>query len=59
MTGEPSATLGVRHVWLDGTVPALVTARRRFEGQWQGYVLYVRDEYVLHEWIDGSRIIPL
>lgn len=48
--------VGVRHVWLDGDVPALVTDRRQVAGRWQGLVLYLGAAGPVHEWVEGDRI---
>ncbi|TRY19430.1 hypothetical protein FOJ82_00490 [Tessaracoccus rhinocerotis] len=47
---------GTRHVWLDGTVPALVTDRRQVDGRWQGLLLYMHNAGPVHEWVNGDRI---
>lgn len=59
MGGAKGAALGVRHVWLDGTVPALVTDRRQVSGAWQGLVLYMGTAGPVHEWVEGERILRL
>lgn len=49
----------VRHIWLDGTRPALVVDRRKASGLWEGLVARVEDGELLVGWVNGDRISTL
>lgn len=46
----------VRHVWLDGAIPALVVDRRRTALGWEGRLTWVADGRLVCEWVAAERV---
>lgn len=46
----------VRHVWLDGSIPALVIDRRKAGGVWEGRLVYVDGGRVTTAWVPAVRV---
>ena len=46
----------VRHVWLDGVIPALVVDRRKSGERWEGRLSFVSGGRLVCEWVAAERV---